>query len=73
MIYLKLESGFYNTSKLICILDRLLDRRDWQRILEEILVRSRIPILGLSQQGEECKKQRRMHLRMMGREKEVKG
>jgi hypothetical protein len=71
MIYLKLESGSH-TSRLVCLLNGLLDRRDWQRILEEILVRSRIPILGLSQQGEECKKQRRMHLHKMEREKEVK-
>jgi hypothetical protein len=56
----------------ICLLFRCLDRRDWQRVLEEVLVRSRIPILGLSQQGEESKKQRRMHLYRMEREKEAR-
>jgi hypothetical protein len=61
------------TSELIYLLGNIFDRRDWQRVLEEILVRSRVPILGLSQQGEESKEQRRMHLQMVDREKKAKG
>jgi hypothetical protein len=33
----------------IDLLERNFDRRDWQRIFEEVLVRSRVPVFGLCQ------------------------